>query len=159
MKIREMNISARTKACLLKAGYLDLEDLKSVSIESLQEIRNFNQSCLDEILPYIESLSVDINTETTDSTEQTSCDTELQIRASDTEVVIPDSIPNLMQRNIRVLQLSMRTMDCLHRMGVYTIEDLCSLSETELKQNRNLGLGNRLEIVHSLAERGLSLKK
>ena len=157
MKIREMNISARSKACLMKAGYEDLEELKDVSIESLQKIRNLNQNCIAEIIPYIESLSSDA--ESPESDEQSSSCTDLQIRNAASEVAVIDPVPNLMQRNIRVLQLSMRTIDCLHRMGVYTVEDLCSLTESELKQSRYLGLGNRLEIKRSLAERGLSLQE
>jgi len=157
MKIREMNISARSKACLMKAGYEDLEELKGVSIESLQKIRNLNQNCIAEIIPYIESLSSDA--ESPESDEHSSSCTDLQIRNAVSEVAVIDPVPNLMQRNIRVLQLSMRTIDCLHRMGVYTVEDLCSLTESELKQSRYLGLSNRLEIKRSLAERGLFLQE
>lgn len=33
MKIRELDISARAKSCLLNAGYTDIEDLREVSDE------------------------------------------------------------------------------------------------------------------------------
>ena len=49
MKIIELNISARSKHCLLNAGYKDVEDLRDVSDETLSEIRNLNQACVAEI--------------------------------------------------------------------------------------------------------------
>ncbi len=49
MHIREWNVSARTKSCLINAGYAYVEELKGISNAELLSIRNLNQSCIDEI--------------------------------------------------------------------------------------------------------------
>ena len=49
MKIADLNISARAKSCLLRAGYLDIEELEGISDDTLLEIKNFNYACIDEL--------------------------------------------------------------------------------------------------------------
>ena len=56
MKIREMNISARAKSCLISAGYTDSEDIKNIKDEELLAIRNINQGCVNEIRAMIENI-------------------------------------------------------------------------------------------------------
>lgn len=54
MKIRDLNISARAKVCLLTAGYEELENLKDITDEELLEIRNLNAKGVAEIREKIE---------------------------------------------------------------------------------------------------------
>ncbi len=49
MKIRDMNISARAKSCLLRAGYIDSSELKELTEEQLLSVKNLNQNCVNEI--------------------------------------------------------------------------------------------------------------
>lgn len=55
MKIRDMNISARAKSCLLRAGYLVSSEIKDLSDDDLLSIKNLNQNCVDEIRLDLES--------------------------------------------------------------------------------------------------------
>lgn len=48
MKVRDLDISARARACLINAGYNEIEDLKLVTDEELLSIKIFNQTCLKE---------------------------------------------------------------------------------------------------------------
>ena len=66
MKIRELDISARARHCLLAAGYEYLSELRCLSDEDFLEIHNFNQSCLDEIKTKLEKSSEEGNILTTD---------------------------------------------------------------------------------------------
>lgn len=67
MKIREWGISARAKACLLNAGYVEVEELEAIGVDELKEIRNLNQSCVDEI---VEALEVYFEYDEIDFTEE-----------------------------------------------------------------------------------------
>lgn len=49
MKIADLNISARAKSCLLRAGYSDIKELERISDDMLLEIKNFNYACIDEL--------------------------------------------------------------------------------------------------------------
>ena len=49
MKIRDMNISARAKSCLLGAGYMFASEIMNLADEQLLSIRNLNEKCLEEI--------------------------------------------------------------------------------------------------------------
>lgn len=55
MNIKELNISARAKSCLLSAGYKDIGDLQGIGDEVLLEIKNLNQTCVCEIRNAINS--------------------------------------------------------------------------------------------------------
>ncbi len=50
MRIRDWNISARAKYCLLNAGYTDVDELADITEDQLLEIRNLNQKGAQEIL-------------------------------------------------------------------------------------------------------------
>lgn len=54
MTIRELNISARSRSCLMNAGYKEVEELREVSDETLLAIKNLNQVCVAEIRKAIE---------------------------------------------------------------------------------------------------------
>ena len=43
MKIADLNISARAKSCLLRAGYSDIEDLQGISNDILLNIKPANK--------------------------------------------------------------------------------------------------------------------
>ena len=49
MRILDMDISARAKSCLLRAGYTDSNEIRQLSDEDLLSIKNLNQNCVDEI--------------------------------------------------------------------------------------------------------------
>ena len=57
MKIRDMNISARAKSCLLSAGYMFASEIVNLSDEQLLSIRNLNEKCLEEIREALDSYS------------------------------------------------------------------------------------------------------
>ena len=67
MRIRDLNISARARACLIGAGYELLEELKWVSDMELLSIKNMNESCVSEIRnAIVEFCSEDEDDEFTD---------------------------------------------------------------------------------------------
>ena len=57
MKIRDMNISARAKSCLLGAGYIFASEIMNLTDEQLLSIRNLNEKCLEEIREALDNYS------------------------------------------------------------------------------------------------------
>ena len=56
--IRDLNISARARACLRRAGYEDIAELKDISDEELLKIKNLNMKCVREIRDIINDLYI-----------------------------------------------------------------------------------------------------
>ena len=67
---------------------------------------------------------------------------------------IPDEKYNM---PVDQLDLSVRTMNCLRRGGISTLEELISRSEQELMSLRNFGQKSKQELEERLAALGLSL--
>lgn len=158
MKIKEMNISARAKACLLRAGYEEVSELKDVPVSALGQIRNMNQSCVNEVVSFINDYKFSESNDVIKRTGES--DIVIHPTIGGVSVVTPkESNNDLLHRSIQSLHLSLRTLDCLHRAGIYTIEKLCSFSEYDLRSIYYLGYFNRREIIDALEEAGLSLRK
>lgn len=58
---------------------------------------------------------------------------------------------------IRVMDLSMRTSNCLETVGVRTVRDICVRSETELRAIPSFGETCLYELERRLSELGLRL--
>ena len=65
----------------------------------------------------------------------------------------------LLQSDIAILDLSVRSYNCLYRHGIHTIQELLRLSPKELKLVRNLGRKSLEEVEFKLESLGFGLKK
>lgn len=65
---------------------------------------------------------------------------------------------DVLSRCIDVLELSVRSYNCLRRAGKDTIGDITEMTIDELKQVRNLGRKSMEEVIAKLAEYGLVCK-
>jgi DNA-directed RNA polymerase subunit alpha len=54
-------------------------------------------------------------------------------------------------------ELSVRSRNCLHKMGIMTLGDLCRCTEQELLSSKNFGETSLVEIKDMLASKGLKL--
>lgn len=55
------------------------------------------------------------------------------------------------------LELSVRAYNALKRVGINTIDDLCKLTEAELRKIKNLGKVSAEEVITALTEKGRHL--
>lgn len=141
MKIIELNISARARHCLIAAGYEHLSELRYLSDEELLSIRNFNQSCLNEIRSSIAEYFM-----------------EEDFPMIDDRMFLDPVEPSALEMTIEELDLSVRSYNCLKRAGILTVEELCNRTIEDMMKVRNLGKKSLDEICHKLEELGLSLK-
>ena len=66
---------------------------------------------------------------------------------------------NLLKETIWAMEWSMRTLNCLEKNKIATLEDLCSYSEKSLLKTKNLGQKTLNEIKSVLAQYDLKLRE
>ncbi|MHB8171503.1 MAG: DNA-directed RNA polymerase subunit alpha [Thermincolia bacterium] len=65
----------------------------------------------------------------------------------------------ILEMTIEELDLSVRSYNCLKRAGINSVEELTLKTEEDMIKVRNLGRKSLEEVIHKLAELGLSLKE
>lgn len=178
MTIRELNISARSKSCLMSAGYKEVEDLRDVSDETLSEIRNLNQACVAEIRKAIDEYFSDAEVDDidlfddVDLLDDADSDDDLvdgdfldifgtaDIGEIDDEVdEHPSTIDVDMSTSIEDLEISLKSTRCLVRAGIITVGDLCNRTIDDVRWVRNLERKSFEEIIGKMNELGLQFKE
>lgn len=66
-------------------------------------------------------------------------------------------IAGVMSIPIAQFELSVRSRNCLQKMGILTLGDLCRVSETELLNSKNFGETSLVEIREMMANKGLAI--
>ncbi len=145
MIVRELTISARSKSCLMSAGYKDVEDLRNVSDETLLAIKNLNQTCVTEIRNALNEYFASQSSKENDDLGDDNGTDDI----TETDV---------MEMPIDELEFSIRTYMCLKRAGINTVGDLCNKTIEDMMKVRNLGRRNLEEVLAKLNELGLALK-
>ena len=145
MKIRDLNISARARGCLLGAGYVEIEELAEFSDDDLLAIRNLNSKCVKEIRSAIDAISYIIDDD----------DLGIDIDANGENGVDAE----VMKIEISDLGLSLRSYNCLNRAGIRTLGDLCERTPEDMMKVRNLGRKSLEEVLSKMQEYGVHLKE
>lgn len=145
--IKDLNISARARACLLRAGYKEIAELKDISDEELLKIKNINMDCVREIRAIVDDCFE------TDENDNKFEDIEILDSESSTE-----NKPIVFTEGLDELKFSVRTYNCLKRAGLNSLQDVCKLSFKELMSVRNLGGEGFEEVLEKIRERCLSLQ-
>ncbi|MBU6277000.1 MAG: tetratricopeptide repeat protein [Planctomycetes bacterium] len=68
-----------------------------------------------------------------------------------------DRYDHVLSLPVTDFELSVRSRNCLQKMGIMTLGDLARTSETELLESKNFGETSLVEIKEMLASKGLSL--
>ena len=84
--------------------------------------------------------------------------TEIAIATDVMKEVDTTSDDRFLERTFEVLDLSVRSYNCLKRAGINTVYDLTEKSEAEMMKVRNLGRKSLEEVKIKLADLGLGLK-
>lgn len=66
-------------------------------------------------------------------------------------------IAGVMSIPIAQFELSVRSRNCLQKMGILTLGDLCNVTETELLNSKNFGETSLVEIREMMANKGLMI--
>lgn len=68
-----------------------------------------------------------------------------------------DRVSQVLNLPVTDFELSVRSRNCLQKMGIMTIGDLCRTTEQELLSSKNFGETSLIEIREMLASKGLQL--
>jgi len=66
-------------------------------------------------------------------------------------------IASVMSISIAQFELSVRSRNCLQKMGIFTLGDLCKVSEMELLNSKNFGETSLVEIREMMSNKGLMI--
>ena len=83
---------------------------------------------------------------------------DLSDEAKNAEIMV-ESVATVKEKVLEMLDMSVRSFNCLKRAGIDTVEDLINRTEDEMIRVRNLGKKSLEEVIAKLNSLGLELKK
>lgn len=141
MPITEFELSVRARNCLKKMNVETLSDIVQLTEEQLLGFRNFGETSLREVKKLLADKGL-----------------RLGMRP---EMILsyrpPVVTPEIMQKPILELHLSVRAHGAMEQLGVVTVGDLTRKTKAELGDARNFGRTSLKEVMDKLAELGLAL--
>jgi len=159
-KIENIDLSVRTYNCLRKKNIVCLGDLIQKSEYDLLRIKNFGKNCLHEIKKLLNELNL-----------------RLGIDIYELISILPDDILNkhilskvryrpaiyekktekILSYNIKELNFSVRTINCLESKSIYYVSDLIKYNQSQLLSILNFGNKCLLEVLNELEKLNLKL--
>lgn len=146
--ISDFELSVRSRNCLKQMNIHTIGDLLRITEQKLLAYKNFGETSLNEIKAMLAQNGLRLGQATEDG--------GMTIGRPAPPAVSGD--PNLLNRSVAELELSVRSRKCLQRLGVSTIGELTQKSEPELLSAKNFGQTSLLEIKRRLTEMGLALR-
>lgn len=147
--VTDFELSVRSRNCLKKMNIHTLGDLLRTTEEDLLGYKNFGETSLREIKAMLAQKGLSLGRYT-------------NLQRAEPAPPAPETplaaAPEVLARPASSLQLSVRSRKCLQMLGVATLGDLISKTESELLNSRNFGQTSLNEIKGRLTEMGLSLK-
>lgn len=152
--ISEYELSVRSRNCLKKLDINTLGDLTRISEVDLLAYKNFGDTSLSEIKAMLtqKGLRLGMSLEQGGGAAAPVAPRPIVVRRP-----APVGNPDLVNKPVTELELSVRSRKCLQRLGITTVGDLMARSENELLAIRNFGSTSLSEIKRRLTELGLSL--
>lgn len=147
--ISDFELSVRSRNCLKKMNIITLGDLLRTTEAELLSYKNFGETSLVEIKKILDSKNLRLGMALEDKLSGKPADV-----AADSQ-----ACPELLQKGIEELELSVRARRALGRLGVKTLFELVNKTEPELLGCKNFGVTSLNEIKEKLTNFGLGLRK
>lgn len=147
--ISDFELSVRSRNCLNKMNIETLGDLIVKTEQELLAGKNFGETSLAEVKAILRQKGLRLGQGLEEHKEPKEAEED------DVEKGID---PELLNRPVDFLNLSIRSRRCMERLSIYTIKDLIHKSEVELMSAKNFGVTSLKEIKKKLTEFGLKLK-
>ena len=149
--VADFELSVRSRNCLKKMNIHTLGDLLKTSEAELLAYKNFGDTSLTEIKIMLDARGLHLG--------------QLREEGADPPRTVTPHHPgsgtsgDVACRYLTEIEFSGRSRKCLQRLGLVTLTDLISKTETELLSTKNFGQTSLTEIKTKLVELGLSLRK
>lgn len=147
--LTDFELSVRSRNCLKKMNLITLGDLLRTTEVELLSYKNFGETSLVEIKKILDSKNLRLGMAMEEKAEAPSADVTTE----------GQNCPELLQKSIDDLDLSVRARRALERLGVKTFYELVSKTESELLGCKNFGVTSLNEIKEKLTNFGVSLRK
>jgi DNA-directed RNA polymerase subunit alpha len=147
--VSDFELSVRSRNCLNKMNIKTLGDLMNMTEPELLAHKNFGETSLLEVKQMLAQKGLRLG----QNRGQTSGFTT----RTGTQKVLPKE--DVVKQSVANLELSVRSRNCMNRLGIKTVEELLSRSEQELLAAKNFGETSLNEIKSRLTEIGLSLRR
>jgi len=149
--VTDFELSVRSRNCLERMNIKTLGDLTAVTEQELLAYKNFGETSLNEIKNMMTSkglrLGQALEKEKAPVVEKTTGKTPVTTQEDDVR-----------SRPVGDLELSVRSRNCVQRLGIVTIGELCDRTVDEILGCKNFGQTSLNEIRQKLANLGLKLK-
>lgn len=147
--VTDFELSVRARNCLRQMNIRTLGDLLRVNEPELLSYKNFGETSLNEIKMMLSQKGLRLGQAAERAPEP--------VRSVGLTPQLGDATL-YMNKSVAELELSVRSRKCLQRLGIGTLGELTSRSETELMSIKNFGQTSLAEIKRRLAQFGLSLR-
>jgi DNA-directed RNA polymerase subunit alpha len=149
--VTDFELSVRSRNCLKKMNIRTLGDLLRTSEQELLSYKNFGETSLDEIKALLAQKGLRLG--------QAAEDSKLAAARRPAPAVAGNVAPELLNRNVADMELSVRSRKALQRLNINSLGELASRTEDELLGCKNFGQTSLNEIKQQLATFGMSLRK
>jgi DNA-directed RNA polymerase subunit alpha len=147
--ISDFELSVRSRNCLKKMNIHTVGDLLRTSESELLSYKNFGETSLQEIKQILEIKEMRLGMALDDKDASKPIDPEIASQAG----------PEILNKTMDDLGLSVRARRALDRLGVKTVLELISKTEAELLGCKNFGVTSLNEIKEQLEGLGLGLRR
>jgi DNA-directed RNA polymerase subunit alpha len=147
--ISDFELSVRSRNCLKKMNIRSLGDLLKTSEQELLSYKNFGETSLNEIKALLAQKGLRLG--------QAVDDGKAAVRRP--PVVAGNVAPDILNKNVTDLELSVRSRKALQRLNINSLGELASRTEDELLGCKNFGQTSLNEIKQQLGTFGLGLRK
>jgi DNA-directed RNA polymerase subunit alpha len=149
--ITDFELSVRARNCLKKMNIHTLGDLLRTSEQDLLAYKNFGETSLNEIKALLASKGLRLGQQVEEPRPAT---------PSRRTAPVPDNVPpEVMNKSVADLELSVRSRRALQRLNIASVGELAARTEDELLGCKNFGQTSLNEIKQQLGELGINLRK
>ncbi len=152
--ISDFELSVRSRNCLKQMNINTIGDLLRITEPKLLAYKNFGETSLNEIKEMLRLKGLRLG----QALEEGTITPTPGVPAPAPAAGIAAGDPNLLNRSVAELELSVRSRKCLQRLGIATLGELTQRSEAELMAIKNFGQTSLVEIKRRLNELGLNLR-
>lgn len=149
--ITDFELSVRSRNCLKKMNMRTLGDLLRTTEQELLSYKNFGETSLNEIKSLLASKGLRLG--------QAAEEGKSGLAPRRPSVVVGNIAPEILNKPVADLELSVRSRKALQRLNIVSIGELASRTEDELLGCKNFGHTSLNEIKQQLASFGLGLRK
>jgi DNA-directed RNA polymerase subunit alpha len=149
--VTDFELSVRSRNCLKKMNINSLGDLLRITEADLLAYKNFGETSLIEIKTMLTQKGLRLG----QSLEEQRQNRRPELRSAPATNISPE----VYNKPVSDLDLSVRSRKCLQRLNISTLGELAQRTEAELLGMRNFGQTSLSEIKERLAEHGIQLRK